>query len=444
MGILSAASPLQRHNYNNYTYNIFHRYSEEVIGVLGTNKGLPARGSAEYYSVQAASDQRRHRLKDSPAAITFAGGDVTEMIENLANLQYALVYVGTPPVPFLVALDTGSATFSLPCGCNDCARSFQKSDGEQINLYSYNYSTSRTSEVVPCGSPYCFPPRREDCPLRAPNTYPCPYEVVYMAKNTSTRGILVKDVMHLETYDDNRTRSSAPVIFGCGQVETGDLLGEGPVNGLLGLGYGALDVTSLLSSQGLVRNSFSMCFAPNGYGRFAFGDLGDLDQMSTPFLPTFDQSPYYNIQIEHISVENVVVNLSLVAFFDSGTTLTHLAGEAYSLVTKTFNLFVNDTLVPMAGPFEYCYISRTDNGTSIQTPSLSLRTKGGADFHVLTTTKLIKPQPFSGLGEQIYCLGIIKNDINNLNIIGRNFMTGYRVVFDREKLILGWKSSYCK
>ncbi|VFQ96226.1 unnamed protein product [Cuscuta campestris] len=164
---------------------------------------------------------------------------------------------------------------------------------QQINLYSYNYSTSRTSEVVPCGSPYCFPPKTEDCPLRAPNTYPCPYEVVYMAKNTSTRGILVKDVMHLETYDDNQTRSSAPVIFGCGQVETGDLLGEGLVNGLLGLGYGALDVTSLLSSQGLVRNSFSMCFAPNGYGRFAFGDLGDLDQMSTPFLPTFDQRIFW-------------------------------------------------------------------------------------------------------------------------------------------------------
>jgi hypothetical protein len=31
-----------------------------------------------------------------------------------------------------------------------------------------------------------------------------------------------------------------------------------------------------------------------------------------------------------------------------------------------------------------------------------------------------------------------------LMLIAENFMTGYRVVFDREKLILGWKKSDCK
>ncbi|RAL44864.1 hypothetical protein DM860_003623 [Cuscuta australis] len=321
---------------SSHDYNMYHRHSEEVTRVLGA-AGLPAKGTAEYYSAWAAYDHRRHLSsshRHSPA-FTFAGGDVTENINNLASLQYALVYVGTPPVPFLVALDTGSATFWLPCGCNDCARSFHESDGEQINLYSYNYSASRTSEVVPCGSPYCFPPKREDCPPHAPNNYPCPYEADYMAKNTSSRGIiLVKDVLHIETYDGNRTRTSAPVILGCGKVETGDFLDVDAVNGLLGLGYSALDVTSLLSSQGLVRNSFSMCFAPNGYGRIAFGDKGDDDQIFTPILPTFDKSPYYNIEIEHISVDNVVINVSLVALFDSGTTLTYLTGEAYTLVTK--------------------------------------------------------------------------------------------------------------
>lgn len=45
-------------------------------------------------------------------------------------------------------------------------------------------------------------------------------------------------------------------------------------------------------------------------------------------------SPYYNIEIEHISVDNIVINVSLVALFDSGNTLTYLTGEAYTLVTK--------------------------------------------------------------------------------------------------------------
>lgn len=41
----------------------------------------------------------------------------------------------------------------------------------------------------------------------------------------------------------------------------------------------------------------------------------------------------------------------------------------------------------------------------------------------------------------MYCLAIVKSDA--LNIIGQNFMTGYRFVFDREKIILGWKKFDC-
>ncbi|KAG5559775.1 hypothetical protein RHGRI_003161 [Rhododendron griersonianum] len=55
----------------------------------------------------------------------------------------------------------------------------------------------------------------------------------------------------------------------------------------------------------------------------------------------------------------------------------------------------------------------------------------------------------------LYCLAIIKS--GDINIIGRkcldlmlifnpnaeNFMTGYRIVFDREKMVLGWESSNC-
>ncbi|WP_248424549.1 hypothetical protein, partial [Escherichia coli] len=30
-----------------------------------------------------------------------------------------------------------------------------------------------------------------------------------------------------------------------------------------------------------------------------------------------------------------------------------------------------------------------------------------------------------------------------INIIGQNFMTGYHIVFDREKMVLGWEESNC-
>jgi len=43
--------------------------------------------------------------------------------------------------------------------------------------------------------------------------------------------------------------------------------------------------------------------------------------------------------------------------------------------------------------------------------------------------------------EYVYCLAIVKS--MKLNIIGQNFMTGLRVVFDRERRILGWKKFNC-
>ncbi|KAG5534536.1 hypothetical protein RHGRI_022603 [Rhododendron griersonianum] len=47
-----------------------------------------------------------------------------------------------------------------------------------------------------------------------------------------------------------------------------------------------------------------------------------------------------------------------------------------------------------------------------------------------------------GEGEgYLCCLAIIKS--GDINIIGQNFMTGYRIVFDCEKMVLGWESSNC-
>lgn len=99
---------------------------------------------------------------------------------------------------------------------------------------------------------------------------------------------------------------------------------------------------------------------------------------------------------------------------------------------------------------------------------MSLTTKGGARFPVT--------QPVIGVasGRTVvgYCLAIMKNDLGvNFNIIGRkhiqgppavfaivsscfadselharaeNFMTGLKVVFDREKSVLGWEKFDCK
>ncbi|XAR58017.1 hypothetical protein NMG60_11026349 [Bertholletia excelsa] len=62
--------------------------------------------------------------------------------------------------------------------------------------------------------------------------------------------------------------------------------------------------------------------------------------------------------------------------------------------------------------------------------------KGGKQFYLFDPIILyIQDEGYS------YCLAMVKSE--DINIIGQNFMTGYRIVFDREKMVLGWESSDC-
>lgn len=45
------------------------------------------------------------------------------------SLHYAEVKVGTPAVSYLVALDTGSDLFWLPCDCVNCVTGLNSSSG---------------------------------------------------------------------------------------------------------------------------------------------------------------------------------------------------------------------------------------------------------------------------------------------------------------------------
>ncbi|KAJ0040223.1 hypothetical protein Pint_28556 [Pistacia integerrima] len=62
--------------------------------------------------------------------------------------------------------------------------------------------------------------------------------------------------------------------------------------------------------------------------------------------------------------------------------------------------------------------------------------KGGNPYHVNVPIVFVSDEDIS-----LYCLGVVKSD--DVNLIGQNFMSGYNIVFDREKNVLGWKPSNC-
>ncbi|KAK6129414.1 hypothetical protein DH2020_036846 [Rehmannia glutinosa] len=441
--------------FGTFGFDIHHRYSDTVKDFLDVD-GLPEKGTIDYYAAMAHRDQlfKARRLATTPATtplLTFFGGNDTFRLSSLGFLHYSIVTVGTPALSFLVALDTGSDLFWLPCDCTSCVRSLNSTSGRRLDLNIYSPSTSTTSNPVPCNSTMCG--RRRGCALRR---NACAYQEVYLSSNTSTTGILVDDVLHLGTNASPQDIVEAPITLGCGIIQTGDFLDGAAINGLFGLGMDNISVPSILANKGLTANSFSMCFGPDGLGRIIFGDKGSSGQKVTPFnLETLH--PTYNITVTQVAVENNVTDIEFTAIFDSGTSFTYLNNPAYSVIVESFHSQITNE--PRYQPttriiFDYCYaLSATQDSYTV--PNLNLTMKGGSQFFVTAPTIVIPRQ-----GGYAYCLAIVKSediniigrDINadlsqltilNVNFFPENFMTGYRIVFDRDEMVLGWKASDC-
>lgn len=404
-----------------------------MLGGAGEDE-LPERGSPGYYAAMAHRDRlvhgRRLAAADDRAPITFDAGNATYRLNAFGFLHYANVSIGTPSLSFLVALDTGSDLFWIPCDCISCVRGLRLPDGQEIDFNIYSPDASSSSTVVPC-SGSC---RKQ---FKCSATYnQCPYQVVYVSNGTSSTGILVEDVLHMTTDSNQSKVVTAQITFGCGRIQTGSFLEGGAPNGLFGLGMNNVSVPSLLAKDGLAANSFSMCFGHDGIGRISFGGKGSSNQGETPFIVN-QSHPSYNITVTQVIVGEEIRDLEFSAIFDSGTSFTYLNDPAYTLISKTFDSSVQEKrhLSDSTIPFEYCY-NISKNRSLSHVPVLNLTMKGGDNFHVTEPVELIPV-----LGGYVYCLAVVKS--GNVNIIGQNFMTGYRVVFDRERMVLGWKPSNC-
>ncbi|XP_035538938.1 aspartyl protease family protein 1-like isoform X2 [Juglans regia] len=421
-----------------FGFDIHHRFSDPVKGFLGLDD-LPEKGSLDYYVLMAYRDRliRARHLAASygqSSLLTFASGNDTFFSRSLGFLHYANVSVGTPSLSFLVALDTGSNLFWLPCDCKKggCVTGLQTSSGDEIKFNIYSPNNSSTSEKLSSDSTLCRP--SDQCSSASSN---CCYKIVYLSSNTSSTGILVEDVLRLVTDDDQSKAVDARITFGCGQIQTGTFLMGAAPNGLFGLGMQDISVPSILAKNRLASNSFALCFGLDGVGRINFGFNGSSDQSETPFNVR-QSHPSYNISITRITVGSNSSELEFSAIFDSGTAFTHLSDPAYTFISETFNSKVEekrnspDSVIP----FEYCYELRANQST-FKIPNMNLTMKGGDNYFVKHPTASI-PTPEGG---HLYCLALLKSE--DINIIGQNFMVGYHLVFDREKMVLGWKDSNC-
>ncbi|KAK4559647.1 hypothetical protein RGQ29_008734 [Quercus rubra] len=317
-----------------------------------------------------------------------------------------------------------------------CSLVFGASIMQDKDLSEYNPSLSNTSKNLPCSHHLC----KLGTNCKGPKE-PCPYIVDYNSENTSTSGFLVEDKLHLASASNHATKNhvQASVILGCGRIQSGSYLDGAAPDGVMGLGLGDISVPSLLAKAGLIQNSFSICFDENDSGRILFGDEVFATQQSTPFLPFAGKSDDYFVGLEHYCVGSFCLKLTqFQALVDSGTSFTYLPTEVYEKIVFEFDKQVNATRIHLQdSPFEYCYNASSQELHSIPSMRLMFATNRSYPIHnpLLTDSE---NQAFSK-----FCLTLLPMD-GEYGIIGQNFMKGYRLVFDRENLKLGWSKSNCQ
>lgn len=427
-----------------YSSRLIHRFSDEVklLRVLRNDGGVrwPEMKNLEYYELLVNSDFQRQKMKLGTNYNLFfpsQGSKTTSFGNDFGWLHYTWIDIGTPNVSFLVALDVGSDLLWVPCDCVQCAPlSASYYSSLDRDLSEYRPSGSSSSRHVPCSHQLC-----ESSLNCKSSKQQCPYTIDYYTENTSSSGLLVEDTLHLASVDDHKLNTSvqASVIIGCGMKQSGGYLDGVAPDGLMGLGPGEISVPSVLAKAGLIRNSFSMCFDDEDSGRIYFGDKGPPTQESTHFLPSDGKYETYIVGVEACCIGNSCLKQTgFSAVVDSGTSFTFLPNEVYERIAKEFDRRINATITSYPGyPWKYCYKSSSEELPKV--PHLKLVFPLNNSFVVFNPVFVVYGiQGISG-----FCLAVQPME-GDVGTIGQNFMTGYRMVFDREKMKLGWSPSNCQ
>ncbi|KAL6911498.1 hypothetical protein ACP4OV_000303 [Aristida adscensionis] len=445
-----------------------HRLSDEARVEAGAGGGRwPRRGSGEYYRALVRSDLQRRLggkfqlLAPSKGGDTFSGGN------DLGWLYYTWVDVGTPKTSFMVALDTGSDLFWVPCDCVRCAplsgyRGNMKIAQEAPKLENelawsrnlqmdrdlgiYKPAESTTSRHLPCSHELCT--LGSGC---ANPKQPCPYNIEYFSENTTSSGLLVEDILHLDSREshvpvnasvvigNHNVPTRAIVVERCGRKQSGYYLDGIAPDGLLGLGMADISVPSFLARAGLVRNSFSMCFKEDDSGRIFFGDQGVSTQLSTPFVPLNGTLQTYAVDVNKSCVgHKCIEGTGFQALVDSGTSFTSLPLDVYKAVSMEFDKQINASRVSYEeSSFKYCY-----NASPLQmpdVPTITLTFAENKSFQAVNPILRFNDQQGVLAG---FCLALLPSP-EPVGIIAQNFLVGYHVVFDRENMKMGWYRSEC-
>ncbi|KAK7243232.1 hypothetical protein RIF29_38023 [Crotalaria pallida] len=411
-----------------------------------------------------AHDSLRHRRFLATVDIELAGNG----LPSSTGLYYTKLGLGSPAKNFHVQVDTGS-------------------DIMWVDLAFYDLKDSKTSAVVPCDGDFCSASHGgqvSDCE----KDKPCPYVITY-GDGGQTSGSFVKDLLTFNRAEGNlRTGpDNSSVIFGlstidphsgsnpfvdsmhgrCGSKQSGTLSesSDESLDGIIGFGQANSSVLSQLAAAGKAKKVFSHCLDNiRGGGIFSIGQVVEPKFNTTPLVPRIlldcsatemkslilveDKKAHYNIILKDLEVDGDFLKLPLDIFdtgngrrtiIDSGTTLVYLPPNIYDqLMDKVLRWQPRLQIFIIEKQYR-CFRFWSNFDASFPV----------VKFHFERLSLIAYPSDYMfHYNEDIYCIGWQKSVSENKNakdliLLGDLLLSNKVVVYDLEKMEIGWKDYNC-
>ncbi|PNY04342.1 aspartic proteinase-like protein 2-like [Trifolium pratense] len=362
-----------------------------------------------------------------------------------AGLYFTKVNLGTPPREFYVQIDTGSDVLWVSCAsCNGCPQT----SGLQIQLNYFDPQSSSTSSFISCSDQRCKNGVQSSDSSCSGRNNQCTYIFQY-GDGSGTSGYYVSDLMHFASITEGSllSNSSAPVVFGCSNQQSGDLTkSDRAIDGIFGFGQQGMSVISQLSSQGIAPRVFSHCLKgdSNGGGLLVLGEIVEPNIIYSPLVPS---QPHYNLNLLSISVngQNLPIDSAIFAtsnnrgtIIDSGTTLAYIAEEAYNPFINAITAAIPQSVRTVLSRGNQCYLVTTSLDVF---PQVSLNFAGGASLVLGPQDYLIK-QNYIGDGS-VWCIGFQKIPGQDVTILGDLVLKDRIFVYDLAGQRIGWANYDC-
>ncbi|KAK1260609.1 Aspartic proteinase nepenthesin-1 [Acorus gramineus] len=344
------------------------------------------------------------------------------------NEYYMEISIGSPPMTFTIAVDTGSDLFWTHC--------FNRSGSARPG---FNPRRSLTYRVLPCATSACASSPATACGDKKK----CAYEFMY-ADFSSTTGTVSLDTVTLGSLGTTNPLSFPDIMFGCSTSSNGSLLFT---DGIAGFGRGKF---SLISQLGI--NHFSYCLTPFGTSRLTLGDTRTpaRNTVTVPLLINPYNPSFYNVALTGISVGATRLAGTENAFWiagidrpgvilDSGSTLTYMERSVYGLLKREL---VAQARLPVVDAARYdldlCFRT-TVKGARAAFPKLVFHFDGGMDLEVTRKNYIMRFKK----GGAAHCLAMVPTDEGRLTVLGSYFQRDFRVAYDLKKNLVSFTPARC-